>query len=385
MKPRLIALSIMYVAATAMRSPAQTPLGTDFTYQGQLKRAGMPAVSTADIQFSLFDAVTGGSQVGSTVSKANVHIVNGLFTLALDFGASALNGDARWIQIAVRSPAGSGGFATLDPRQPITAAPYARYAKYSETTRGISVDANERVGIGTATPGKKLTVAGDMELGTSAGDYRHFRIGGGNSSGFIYGSYPALGDGIHMGYNYFADAAGAGQIITPDTRTSRISMGYGTIALATGGTIQAPMDRLFVNASGNVGIGTQDPAAKLDVRGNIRLGSIGQLFAAGGDENLRIIRGNIDGTGATDAGSGFTCVRYPCCDGRYQITFTTPFNGTPSMTLTPNISFSGGGPDQPRWPHIVSINSSQADVWMVDDTFDYTTNSKFSFCAIGPR
>src|ERR1041384_4890669 len=104
----------------------------------------MPAVATADIQFSLFDAVTAGSQVGVAVSKANVNIVHGLFTLSLDFGTAAFNGDARWIEVAVRSPAGAGGFTTLAPRQPITVTPHATYAKYSETTRGISVDASGR-------------------------------------------------------------------------------------------------------------------------------------------------------------------------------------------------------------------------------------------------
>src|SRR5438045_3141895 len=96
-KSILVALTwCVYFGAAA--SFGQTPLGTDFTYQGQLKGAGLPATSTADIQFSLFDAVTGGAQVGSTVSKASVPIVNGLFTLSLDFGAAAFNGDARWVE-----------------------------------------------------------------------------------------------------------------------------------------------------------------------------------------------------------------------------------------------------------------------------------------------
>src|SRR5690606_1852744 len=33
------------------------------------------------------------------------------------------------------------------------------------------------------------TAAGNLSLGTGSGDYRHMRIGGGNSDGFLYGSY----------------------------------------------------------------------------------------------------------------------------------------------------------------------------------------------------
>jgi hypothetical protein len=43
----------------------------------------------------------------------------------LDFGASAFNGDARFLEIRVRPGASGGAFTTLSPLQPITPAPYA--------------------------------------------------------------------------------------------------------------------------------------------------------------------------------------------------------------------------------------------------------------------
>jgi hypothetical protein len=51
-------------------------------------------------------------------------VVNG----SRQFGANAFNGDARWLEIAVRCPAGSGAYTTLNPRQPLTATPYALFA-----------------------------------------------------------------------------------------------------------------------------------------------------------------------------------------------------------------------------------------------------------------
>lgn len=50
--------------------------------------------------------------------------------MELDFTASPfLTGEARWLQAAVRCPAGSGSFVTLAPRQPLTAAPFALYSR----------------------------------------------------------------------------------------------------------------------------------------------------------------------------------------------------------------------------------------------------------------
>ena len=107
---------------------AQATLGTTFTYQGRLTDNGSPADGTYDFRFILYDAEIGGSQVGSTVTQEDVTVTDGLFTVTLDFGSGAFQGDARWLEVAVRPGSSNDSYTTLTPRQALTATPYALYS-----------------------------------------------------------------------------------------------------------------------------------------------------------------------------------------------------------------------------------------------------------------
>jgi hypothetical protein len=104
------------------------PLGTAITYQGQLKQSGVPYGGTADLIFTLYPAASGGAVVAGPVTLTNVSVVNGLFTVQLDFGSAAYAGDARWLEIQVTTPSGNASYVTLSPRQALTATPYALFA-----------------------------------------------------------------------------------------------------------------------------------------------------------------------------------------------------------------------------------------------------------------
>lgn len=126
----------------------------------------------------------------------------------------------------------------------------------------------------------------DLQIGTSSADYQHLQLGGGNSWGYLYGSYLAtilgdLRDGIHLGYNYYYDAAGAGHTANAGGSTSRLSLGYGRIELATGGTATAPSSRLLVNSAGNIGIGETSPGFPLNFPST--LGDKISLYGNGGN------------------------------------------------------------------------------------------------------
>ena len=116
-------------AAAPVGTDAPTPLGTAFTYQGQLIKDGVPANGSCDMRFILYDAGVGGNQVGPILEKLAVIVTGGLFTVPdLDFGGGVFAGDRRWLEVAVKCPAGSGSYATVGERQELTATPYALYA-----------------------------------------------------------------------------------------------------------------------------------------------------------------------------------------------------------------------------------------------------------------
>jgi hypothetical protein len=117
-------IGLIIIAASARLA---APAGTAFTYQGQLLERGTPANGNYDLQFALYDAATAGAQLGPTLTNAAVEVSNGLFAAAVDFGAGVFTGEARWLEIAVRTN-GGGGFTLLIPRQSVTATPYALQA-----------------------------------------------------------------------------------------------------------------------------------------------------------------------------------------------------------------------------------------------------------------
>lgn len=305
MKIRILTLYAVALLASVQSLRAQTPLSSEFTFQGQLNASGQPAISSADFQFSLFDAANGGSQIGSTVARSNIALSNGTFTVLLDFGTNAFRGDARWLEVSVRNPAGTGGFTTLAPRQPLTSTPNSTF---SLQTRGINVNQSGQVGIGTATPGKRLSVAGDMELSTAPGEFRHLRIGGGESDGFLFSGSTSdpfdlfpVQDGVHLSCNYLLNTGGSHQIINNLRSTSRLSLRDGSISIATGTPAQPPIDRVFIAAGGNVGIGTSLPQARLEVQGDVRVQGD---FRASSDVHLGLTDATLRIMGGRQSSSG---------------------------------------------------------------------------------
>jgi hypothetical protein len=112
---------VVHVYATPRLAPSG--LGSGFTYQGKLVKDGRLISDTCSMRFKLFDSE--GLQVSDTLTK-NVTTTSGLFTVLLDFGPTAFNGEGRVLDIAVQCP-GDGDYVPLG-QQAIQASPYALYA-----------------------------------------------------------------------------------------------------------------------------------------------------------------------------------------------------------------------------------------------------------------
>ncbi len=161
---------VVWAILTALASAAGAQ-STAFTYQGQLKDGGTPANGSYDFQFDLYDAVTGGTLLGTVNETLSVNV--GVFTASLDYG-SQFSGAGRWLEISVR-PSGGGSYTPLAPRQPITPAPYSiglalPFAGSADLSNdAFSVTNTSGAGVaGTNTNSSSVTNAGVVGTSTAA-------------------------------------------------------------------------------------------------------------------------------------------------------------------------------------------------------------------------
>jgi hypothetical protein len=104
-------LSLLLASLPGVASDIQAQ-GTAFTYQGRLQSATNLANGSYDVEFSVWTASVGPSQVGGTSTNIAASVANGLFTATMDFGQGVFDGSPRWLEIGVRTN-GNGAFTTL--------------------------------------------------------------------------------------------------------------------------------------------------------------------------------------------------------------------------------------------------------------------------------
>lgn len=427
----VVALSLLILGAGAA---AAAPLGTGFTYQGQLNQSGTPVTGVAHFRFSLWDALSAGTQVGAYQVVSNVVVTGGVFTVTLNqseqFGSSAFNGNARWLQIEVCTDAGCGTRTVLTPRQPLTGSPYALQSSQTKALTnleggGVAIQINpdtktNSAGIFSGRLHNDLIAGSYMDGGLShgfissgyAGSARKISLGRANSSDFTAAVFqPQLtivtgtgnvgigsaspttkldvrGDlALEAGRNPYLYTGATGvasghrflELLHDPAAQSASGLKAGGLLVADDYNYADPGSNDLV-VKGRVGIGTSTPADKLHVTGGrVR---IENELAAAGPENLRIIRGSIFGNGNIQHGSGFTVSDGPGT-GRFTITFNVPFAGAPTIVATPN--YCAG-----CFVTIVQVESVSSTAAVVSAVYRHDgsyapTAGPLSFVAVGPR
>lgn len=212
MRPKSISVNrlpfcqvVLAIALTASATSAQT---SSFSYQGRLADGGTPANGNYDLQFALWDSLSGGSQVGSTQTVNTVAVSSGVFTVSLDFGASSFNGANRFLEISAR-PSG-GSFMLLSPRQQVTATPYA----VRSVSAGTADSATNATNATTATNATQLGgVAASQYVQTNDSRLTDSRPPTGGSANYIQNTSGAQTADFNISGNGTAGGTLSGTVV----------------------------------------------------------------------------------------------------------------------------------------------------------------------------
>jgi hypothetical protein len=346
-------LVLLFLISLCPTPVAAMPLGRSFTYQGQLNQAGNPVEGNVSLRFSLWDAAgtgdppTGGAQIGASQVIMNVPINKGVFSVAVnngnEFGSTAFDGQSRWLQVEVCSDSSCTSATILGPRQPITGAPYA-LGPWQLNGTSITYTGGF-VGIGTATPAMRLDVRGGPIAVENLGDQADL-----------------LWLNTERNWVFRQEGAGAGAALKLQN-------------IGGGGN-----KNFIVQTTGLMGVGTTTPTAKLDVRGDIRLGPSGEFLATTGSENLRVLRARVSDTGVVLSGSGIS-VGSHTQTGVYLLNFSPGF---PTLSPAPTVIVTPTSSSVPSFA-IVSGESWSGVFVRIMNTSGTLINETFNVIVVGAR
>lgn len=231
-------LIILLFTAASTTLVGQT---TAFNFQGRLNDGVAPANGHYDLQFKLFDAITGGNQICSTNDKPDLLLINGVFSTPLDFACpSAFTAASRFIEISVR-PAGSpNAYVVMGARQQIMAVPYAiRAVNASNADNAVSAT--------------NATQATSAQFATSAQNSN--ALGGVAASGYAKLDVTNNGNVVANNLGSAGLLAVQGNTLQPETANG---LPKAMVAITAGGVIARCYNGVTGTTTANCGITVTD-------------------------------------------------------------------------------------------------------------------------------
>lgn len=253
---------------------------------------------------------------------------------------------------------------------------FARSDDPNETKRFFLAD-DGNVGIGTAEPNAKLDVSSvpPAAYNTPLGSQKWFSVGNGGDSGRMWVQYGeqcapllVLSDKDNPPWIQFQQTGEDEDEAAPEY-------------ISTIGHARSNSNDIAIMA-GKVGIGASHRPSELEVYGNIRLGSLGDLHALGAPQSLRVVAGRVAADGEIQSGSGFTVVKPPITNGIYYVTFLPAFSVAPVVVVS-----LIGSTDNNNVATIHGLSHSGFSASTTSIAFAGSVtweNTEFTFIAMGP-
>jgi hypothetical protein len=310
---RLFSFGIACAALTGFHPDAA--LAATFTYHGSLQDSGKPAEGSYDLELTLYTAASSGRAIGGPLVLYKVPVHAGSFSTQADFGALADVAATAWIEVRVRS-AGSGEFAALSARAPVSAAETASVCPGAWTLDGNA---------GTS-PGTGL---GQNYLGTADSQPLIFVINGAQAGSLIPSgdsTYPDSANVEFGSWGNFAGAVGAtvsggGSLLalcgpsldqpcvnSATNEFASVGGGYFNRAIGTYATVGGGSDNQATNyfatvAGGYAGVASGSSSGVLGGDGNVASGA--NSAVGGGYFNQAVGTQTVVSGGQSNLASGY--------------------------------------------------------------------------------
>lgn len=268
-------------------------------YQGRLTdHEGNLLDTTISITFAIYDDSADGTLFWTEV-HSGIMVVDGLFSIMLGsispIDGCIFNAQDLYLGITV------GGDAEITPRTRIMSVGYAYYAQRADTAAyaqvgndGDWIESGDdiyrlegNVGIGTATPGFRLSLTGSDVVASFGSNISAVRLA--DSSETYVGGYQTIEGqtSTYLANNLFYTSAAHWIRPNPDNATATLILQNGNIVFKTGATDLGDT-RLTILNDGKVGIGTIYPAARLHVAGDAHFAGDIEVRSADAIQEIRL-------------------------------------------------------------------------------------------------